>query len=285
MPSFRFKAKNKEGKYSEGQIQAENKNEALVKLEALGQWVVALDEMGPSTPAAASPQPTAPAKSAKPNFLFPAIAVVLIIGCAVVLMKVLKPEDNTASQGPVNFTMISEEDYGSEGDYLRYDYTVEVESGASRGDIIKAAQELYAQRKKNNPKLQEAMLSFFYHGQNTEQQKPIAVLRWNWNKSNKWEMSFNLERKSTTSSDIEVHKIEEKDGEYVVYKFVIPNDLTIDGSEKVAREKLSEMRTQWVAMDEVRAELFYEGFDEPFMKCTLQPKLSANSTECEVIRN
>jgi len=284
---FSYKAKNAQGRYFDSQIEAEDEKEALEKLEAQGLWVITLMPAAPKTPSTEpTKEPALPSAVPVKTRIFQPLAVVLIIGCFVLLAGVLRFRgEERPSEKRVPFQIIQEEDYDSQGDYLRYHYHLTVERDINRSEILRAAQDARDKKKSENPRIQEMMFSFYYSGQKVQEQKPVAVLRWNWGKSNVWESSFHLDRGgSIHEKDIKVEEVSTQ-GKAADYKFIIPDEFTVSGAEKAAKYKMVGLQSKWRHLDEVRVELIYEGFDFPFMKCVLMPKSSAGlKPECKIIK-
>ena len=299
---FQYHAKNKQGEYLDGEIEGETQNDALAKLELQGFWVIklnALDTKGKIDAASTVPafkseyvRPSAAAANKFPiivprtiNQILKNTAALITCVCLVLLPIILKFYwREPVSKGPVNFKIIDTQDLSSAPDYLRYGYIVEIPSGAQRGDVRKIAETLQAQKMKKDSKIQEVMFRFYYEGQNVEQEKPAAILQWNWDKSKDWEYLFNLNNAASEKKGgiMEVQQKEVQPGESVTYNFLISNDMTIPGAQKAAKNKILELKKQWSDATQISVNLIFDGFDDPFAACIL--KSSTENADCKVLK-
>ncbi len=297
---FRYRAKNKEGKYFDGEMEADAQNQVLDKLEAQGLWVVQLAQLTASEQGASAPTPTFKSEHVPPSAAAPTntflnliqdifnkivknIAVVITVICLLMLPLIFKINgDGARSSGPLSFKIITTQDYSENPDYLRFGYLVEIPSGMNSGDVRRIAETLQAEKMKADPQIQEVMFRFFYTGQNPEEVKPVAVLQWNWNQSKDWESSFDLSSAPAEGGIMEVKQKQVDSGESVTFDFIVANNLTIPGAQTAANQKAQELKKKWLEVKEIKVNVIYDGFDDPFLECSLD--VSRDSWNCDVLK-
>jgi hypothetical protein len=278
--TFIFHAKDKEGRYHDGTIEAWHQDDALGKLESQGLFVISLRDQNASassqvTSSTAGSSATSIERKAQIEKIKRKISLSwqwsLLAVASVVLLLVTRIEcDYVPRDGKVDYKILQADNLTKAEIRI---FRVSVNRKASRGAIKLAAKQLFAEDQKTHPSMKQAMFEFFFTDQNLIIHQPIATLRYNWDNSNIWEETFSFSKGDNLTRRISVEQKTLKRGQYVLYHFTIPQSYSPFGGQKQAEEELKKLRSQWQGqVATVEAELSFEFLAAPFMTCIMQIK-------------
>lgn len=314
--SFRYEAQNAKGEVLSGEIMAVDLADAKAKLKEQGLEVrnihvelwkkpVAHHSLATSSSEKSPGEKEQPAirnipswsrKAEEPVsysshalngvYVFLAFGFLLVLGFVLFATFFSSKLGLTKINENIEFKVVKFSDL-SEDDVLRREYTVVVPHGIKKEEVKFVAKKVYEREKSKLPKLEQAMLQFYYPDQDHNKVEPVALLLWNWEGSGKWDNTFSLIDEGAKEEKIQMVQGRVVKGDWVEYNAIFPTKISLDGAQRVAEEELAKVAGKWQGkVPRIKLQVSYQDFSKPFMKCekSLPEKGSAPAAECEFVQ-